>query len=184
MTAEENDVSENHKKKAGLMGFMILLVITILIISVTVYLYQQESEIESPVLFLTLKLSDGGDDPDSDRWNPETQTYRPYIQNISADAVFEQGTISSVEVIGDTPLQKPGVIVRAYDYENMIPVSYWTSVLYEGPGDYEFTIKFIETPQNGDTIKVLIDIEDENGTELFPYFAWDTANDSIIYVWQ
>ena len=164
--------------------FIILICITVAIISVTWVVYENYVEEHVPVLSLSIKVTDGGLDTEFNRWDSATMQHLPYIQNISSDVVLEQGTVSAAEVQGDTPMNLPGVFARAFDSDTGDALSYWASAKYEGSGTYDLTLFFFEPPVNGDSIKIILEINDEHGDDMFPYYNEDLANSSILYVWE
>ena len=175
---------KNKRESGGLLMFIILICITIAIILATWTIYEGQVQESVEVFNITLEVYDGKIDTEYDRWDPDTMTYLPYIQNISSDAVLEQGMVSAVEAQHDTPLQLPGIVARAFDADTGVVISYWTSVSYEGPGTYDLTISFYEPPEEGDGMKIILEIVDSNGDDMFPYHNDDLANSSINYVWE
>ena len=175
---------ENKKEGGGILMFIILICITVAIILATWVVYNEEVQESVQVLNITLEVYNGKLDTEYERWNPATMSYLPYIQNISSDAVLEQETVSVVEAPQDIPLELPAVVARAYDADTGVVLSYWTSVPYEGPSTYDLTISFHEEPEKGDTIKIILEINDIHGDDIFPYYNIDQSNSVIIYVWE
>lgn len=175
---------ENKKEGGGILMFIILIFITIAIILTTWTIYEMKVQENVEVLNITLTVYDGELDTEFDRWDSVESDYLPYVQNISSDAVLEQGMVSSVEAPEDTPLQLPGIVVRAFDADTGNVISYWTSALYEGPDTYEITLNFIEPPEKGDNMRIIFEIVNSQGDDIFPYHNHDLANSFIIYVWE
>ena len=178
-----SQLGQQRKAKGGFLMLIILVTITIILISTSFHFYNLEYGEQTTVLSLTLKVTDGELDTVRDRYDPDTQTYFPYIKNISQDSVVKQESISAVESASDTELNLPGIVVRAYDAVGGQSVSYWTSIKYDGPGYYNLTLNFKEIPNAGDIIKIIIKIEDANADSLFPIFNDDLMNSSITYTW-
>ena len=172
------------RKGGGILMFIILICITLAIIFATWVVYQEQVQENVEVLNLSLTIYDGKLDTEHDRWNDDTMSYMPYIQNINSDAVLEQGTMSLVEAPQDTPLQLPGIVVRAFDGESGVVIGYWTSVAYEGDDTYDLTISFFEPPEKGDTIRIILEIVDSHGNDMFPIFNDDLDHGSITYIWE
>ena len=181
---ESRPARKNKRESGGLLMFIILICITIAIILATWTVYQGQVQERIEVFSISLEVYDGELDTEYDRWDTATMTYLPYIQNISSDAVLEQKMMSAVEAPQETPLQLPGIVARAFDAETGMIISYWTSVSYEGPGTYDLTISFYEPPEKGDGIKIILEIVDAHGDDVFPYHNDDLANSSINYVWE
>ena len=175
---------KNKKESGGILMTIILICITVAILLATLVVYERQVQENVEIFNISLNVYDGKLDTEYDRWNPETMTYRPYIQNISIDAVLEQGIISAVEAPRDTPLQLPGVVARAFNADTGVAISYWTSLSYEGADTYDLTISFFEPPEKGDRIKIILEIVDSHGDDMFPYYNEDLANSSITYVWE
>jgi hypothetical protein len=85
---------------------------------------------------------------------------------------------------GDTPLELPAIVARAFDPNTGKVISYWASVPYEGYDTYDLRISFIEPPKEGDTIRIILEINDNIGDDMFPFYSEDLKNSSITYVWE
>ncbi len=181
-----NEGSENRKNtKGAIIIFILLIVITAILILGSLLVYKENTSGDVPVLILELKVSNGKLDTEYERWNPDTQTYRPYIQNISADAKITQTMMNELEAPRqDNPVELPAIIVNVREQEKARLISYWNYSHYEGDGVYTIIIGFNEVPEKGDLIKIIIEINDESGEDMFPYYNGDMANSRIYYVWQ
>lgn len=177
---------ENKKgKKGAVIIFILLISVTVMLIFGSVLVYNENSSGEVPVLILELKVSNGKFDTEYGRWNPDTQTYRPYIENISADAKVTQTTMNELEAPRqDNPVELPAIIVNVREQEKARLISYWNYSHYEGEGEYTIIIGFNEVPEKGDLIKIIIEINDESGDDMFPFYNGDMVNSRIYYVWQ
>ena len=175
---------QNEKRGGGVLMIIILICITAVIILATWTVYEEQVQEQVQVFSITLEVYDGKLDTEYDRWDSGTMMYLPYIQNISSDAVLEQVSISAVEAPKDTPLQLPGIVARGFDADTGVVISYWTSVSYKGSGTYDLAISFYEPPEKGDGIRIILEIVDSHGDDMFPYYNDDIANSSINYVWE
>lgn len=183
------------------MGVIIILVITVVLIGVTVRFYQEETAERTQVLILSLTVSDGEEDPQFDRWDPDSNTHLPYIANISADASVEQGEMSILDAPKeDAPIASDFPIIWIYKVidEEGNRVGYRNSIEYTDPGTYELTLALKDDPEPGDKFNIyfkIVDqrvVQDEEGNyditefQMFPYFSnnLDIHNSIVRYVWE
>ncbi len=61
-------------------------------------------------------------------------------------------------------LEVPGVIVNIIQNKDRINV--WSTKKYTGTGVYNFTVGLIKYPKPGDKIRIIVEIVDQNNTEL------------------
>ena len=85
-------------------------------------------------------------------------TDMPIIENVKV----EQGRIAALQQVGrDLPASFPGVHV--YIFKGALPLNYWTSMPYEGPGTYELTAEFKSVPAPGDGLRIFVKVVDNAG---------------------
>lgn len=63
------------------------------------------------------------------------------------------------------------------------PASYWSSVRYDGPHEYSLTLFMKKTPRPGSVVSINLEVVDEEGEDMFPYFVEDAPNSVLHYVW-
>jgi hypothetical protein len=177
-------MNDDERAEGGLVIVIILVVIMIIIISSSFYLYKERTADRIPVLNLMIKVTDGSLDTENDRWSESYQTHLPFVENITTDLTVTQDMISPLEPPGDTPLTLPGVVVHVHNVDTGVSLTYWTSVSYDGSGYYNLTAYFIEPPVEGQSMKIIISINDHHGDDMFPYFTHDLENSSLVYTWQ
>lgn len=184
---EPETTRPKRQPKTGIKGIIMIIIlisVTVVLIATSLFFFTEATKEDVPVLSVTIKVSDGKFDPVFDRWDTNTNTYLPYIENITTDVVLTQNTVSMLEAPGDTPLKLPGIVINVREVGSAKLISHWTSVLYTGPGDYNLTISFKEPPETGDSMKILFEIDDIKGDDIFPLYNDDTKNSSIFYVWE
>ena len=83
---------------------------------------------------------------------------------VSIDVSTE--TASALRKYQDIPMNTPGVYMRCIrnPQDRGYFISYWRSVSYIDPGEYELISELREMPDDGDRIDVIITIEDLDET--------------------
>ena len=83
---------------------------------------------------------------------------------VSIDVSTE--TVSALRKYQDVPMNTPGVYMKCIHNPQAMGafISYWRSISYTGPGEYELMSELKKMPADGDRIDVIITIEDTNET--------------------
>ena len=92
----------------------------------------------------------------------ETDEGNPEIVSIDVST----GTVSALRKYQDAPMSTPGIYMKCiHNPQAMgIFVSYWRSIAYTGPGEYELVSELKKMPADGDRVDVIITIEDMDET--------------------
>ena len=83
---------------------------------------------------------------------------------VSIDVSTE--TVSALRKYQKVPMNTPGVYMRCIQNPQAMGyfISYWRSVSYTGPGEYELMSELKKVPADGERIDVIITIEDLDET--------------------
>ncbi len=156
-----------------------MIIAAVLILSIGAYVTFARNPV--PALKVSVTLLDGSEDTLRDRWNPGRNAYDPYIDDIALRSTVERTTVVLYGSPTDDPLDLPGVVLRAFVAGR--PASTWASVPYGGPGSYALTVLMTAVPDPGTVVSLNLEVVDETGEDMYPFFVEDMANSVIHYEW-